>query len=582
MRTGEWARPRHPATALIITGAVAVGAAVASLGAALAPDQSPWISVGTSVAAAAACGFAVRRTTARMRWAWVMLGLLVLLGAVGNALWIMYADAAGSPPILSLADAMYLVALLPGAVGLMIYPVLRGVTGRRRALLLDALVLVLALATLGHTVALGEVFTDASSTTEAVMLAIYPLTDVLLMSLAVIALLRSVGPPRLDVALIALFFAVYVVTDGGFALMTVRGQDPVGTWVELGYLVAPLPLAGAALVAALTPTPTRVARVNVSGLAAPLLPDLTALLALGLTFVVSPDDRTSRAIALVLLVAVGLRQLAQTASSQRLRLRLEDRLAQRRRELTDLAEQHRQLDAAKFEFVTSVSHELRTPLTAIRGSLELLRDGDGGTLPARATSIVEVAARGSERLSRLVDDIIDLERLDNGAFSMVPATHDLRGIVADTVASLTPLADDCGVRLVTAPGEAWADCDADRIVQVLVNLIGNALKYAPAGTDVTVGVESSDGRAVVSVADEGRGIPADELEAVFGRFHQVDPAADQRQGGTGLGLAICKGIVEAHGGSIWVESTGGGATFRFSLPLTAATDDREPAIPVPA
>lgn len=581
MRTETWARHRPPSVALRIVGVVLAGA-IAVVGAqALFPHASEWLSVGTSLVGGLGCGFAAVRTAGAMRLAWVLLAMLVVFYAAGDALWIIYADATGSPLILSLADAMYLVALPPATLGLIAYPVLRGVTGRWRPILLDAAVLVLAVSSISHTLALSEVFATVSTRTEGLMLAVYPLTDGMLMSLAFVLLLRSVGQPRLDVVLIGCTFAIYTAADNGYAVMTVRDIDSIGTWVDTAYVVAPLLLGGAALVAALTPTPRRVATRNLSGLAAPLLPDLTALLALGLSFTLAPDDTPSRAIALVLLVAVGIRQLAQTASAQNLRVRLEQRLAQRGRELTGLAARHRQLEVAKFEFITSVSHELRTPLAAIRGSLELLHDGDLGQLPPQARPIVDVATRGSERLSRLVDDIIDLERLENGAFGMSPVSTDLRALVTDTVASLAPLADDRGVRLLATPGRASARCDADRILQVLVNLVGNALKYAPEGSDITVGIEQRGALAVVSVADAGHGIPPDELEAVFGRFHQVNPTDDQRRGGTGLGLAICKGIVERHGGTIWVESAGAGATFRFTLPLAVVTDAVEPAVPAP-
>lgn len=584
MRTRTWARPRTASVALRIVGVVLAGVIAVVGGQALFPHASAWLSVGTSLTAGFVCGFAALRTAGAMRLAWVLLAMMVALYATGDALWIIYADAIGSPPILSLADAMYLVALAPAALGLIVYPVLRSVAGSWRPILLDAAVLGLAVTSLSHTLALSEVFTMASSRTEGLMLAVYPLTDGLLMSLAFVVLLRSVGQPRLDVVLVGFTFAIYTTADNGYAVMTMRGQDTIGTWVDLGYMVAPLLLAGAALVAALTPSPRRVATRNLSGLAAPLLPDVTALLALGLTFALAPEDTLSRGIALVLLATVGIRQLAQTASGQNLRVRLEQRLTQRGRELTDLAEQHRHLDVAKYEFLTSVSHELRTPLTAIRGSLELLHDGEVGQLPAQAHSLVEVATRGSERLSRLVDDLIDLERMENGAFGMSPSITDLRDLVMDTVASLAPLADERGVRLVATPGGASARCDADRVVQVLVNLVGNALRYAPEGTDITVGIENRGAHAVVSVADAGRGIPARELDAVFGRFHQVNPADDQRQGGTGLGLAICKGIVEAHDGTIWVESAGvgAGATFRFTLPLAVVAHEDGLVRPVPA
>ncbi len=581
MRTGTWARHRNPSVALKIVGAVLAVTIAVAAGQALFPHASTWLTVATSLGAGLVCGFAASRTAGAMRVAWLLFALAVVLYGIGNAIWIAYASP-GPSPILSLADGMYLVALAPAALGLLVYPVLRGGTGRWHAVLLDALVLVLAVSSLSHTLALSEVFAEASTGSEALILGLYPLTDGLLMSLAVVLMLRSVGRPRLDVVLLALTFAVYAVSDSGYALQTVRGSDTIGTWVDLGYMVAPLPLAGAALVAALTPTPRRAVKRDLTGLAAPLLPDLTALLALSVALAFAWEDPVSRGIAVLLLVAVGIRQLVQTAASQDLRLRLEERIAARGREMAELAAHHSRVDHAKLEFITSVSHELRTPLTAIRGSLELLADGDVGRLSSRASSVVEVAVRGTQRLSRLVDDIIDLERLESGGFRMSPLPTEVGPLVEDAASALSPMAASLGVRLVVvAPGPASAQCDPDRVVQVLVNLLGNALKHAPEASDITVRVEERVHDVLVSVADAGRGIPDTELEAVFGRFHQVHPQRDLRQGGTGLGLAICKGIVEAHGGSIWVESGGGGATFRFTLPQPSRVDEAAPALSLP-
>ena len=582
MRTGTWAHHRTPSVELKIIGAVVAATVAVAAGQALFPDASTWLTVATSVGAGLVCGFAGRRTTGAMRAAWLLFALAVLCYGVGNGLWIVYGDAAGASSILSLADGMYLTALVPATLGILVYPVLRGGTGRWHGILLDAAVLVLAVSSLSHTLALREVFAVSTDRTDALILALYPLTDGLLMSLAVVLLLRSVGRPRIDVVLIALTFAIYAVADSGYALQTVHGTGTIGTWVDLGYMVAPLTLAGAALVATLTPTTRRAVKRNLTGLAAPLLPDVTALVALAIALGHALEDPVSRGLGVLLLVAVGARQLALTAAAQDLRLRLEERIAERGREMAELADHHAQVDHAKLEFITSVSHELRTPLTAIRGSLELLADGDVGTLPSRALSVVEVAARGSHRLSRLVDDIIDLERLESGAFGLAPIPTAVRPLAEDAAASLAPLASSLDVRLVVvAPGAPSARCDADRVLQVLVNLLGNALKYAPQNSDVTVRVEERVDDVLISVSDAGRGVPDTELDAVFGRFHQVHPEVDLRQGGTGLGLAICKGIVEAHGGSIWVEGGGGGATFRFTLPQASRADETSLALSLP-
>ncbi len=212
------------------------------------------------------------------------------------------------------------------------------------------------------------------------------------------------------------------------------------------------------------------------------------------------------------------------------------------------------LDEMKRQFVSSVSHELRTPLTAIRGSLEILADGDTGELPPRAQHVVEVAARGTERLSRLVNDIIDIERLEVGSFDIRPRAEDLAPLVLDAADSLESLAGERRVRIEIDTADGSALCDADRIVQALVNLIGNALKFTQPGGTVRVSATPGDHEILLAVSDEGRGIPDDELETIFERFHQVQQSDDRRLGGTGLGLPITKAIVERHGGRIWVTS----------------------------
>jgi signal transduction histidine kinase len=301
-----------------------------------------------------------------------------------------------------------------------------------------------------------------------------------------------------------------------------------------------------------------------------MLPDLTATGAVTLAVAGGTHGAVSAALAVATLLAVATRQFALTTIGQHLRAELELRVARRTLELEEVTESYRRLDAMKFEFVTAVSHELRTPLAAIRGSLEMLHDGDAGELPKQAQKVVDIASRGSERLSRLVNDIIDLERLESGAFSFLPADFAISALVAEATQSLLPIAQDQRVEIDVHVEEGRAWCDADRIVQVLVNLVGNALKFSPPDTTVTVTARSTAEEVVFSVQDQGRGIPADRLEAVFERFHQVEEDDSRQKGGAGLGLAICQRIVDSHGGRIWVESSGVGATFWFTLPLPAA------------
>ena len=230
----------------------------------------------------------------------------------------------------------------------------------------------------------------------------------------------------------------------------------------------------------------------------------------------------------------------------------------------------REIDRMKNEFVSVVSHELRTPLTSIRGALGLLAGGVLGELPEKGRRMVEVASQNTDRLVRLINDILDLERLESGRTEFEPRTEDARTLVTEAVEAMEGMATEAGVELRTdLPGDAtpvWAD--RDRIVQTLTNLVSNAVKFSEEGAAVTVRVsEAGPKGARFEVEDRGRGIPADKIGLIFERFQQVDASDSREKGGTGLGLAICKSIVEAHGGEIAVASEPGeGTTFSFTIP----------------
>ena len=222
------------------------------------------------------------------------------------------------------------------------------------------------------------------------------------------------------------------------------------------------------------------------------------------------------------------------------------------------------------EFVVAVSHELRTPLTAMRGSLEMLADGVMGELPDPAQRAVDLAMRGSERLTRLVGDILDAERLALGTLPLHLAEHDASFLMDTAARPLQELARTSGIAIVvdhTEPVDARVLGDADRIVQALTNLVGNAVKFSEAGTTVRLSSHAGPAWVTFTVADQGRGIPVRARALIFERFQQVDVADALGGGGTGLGLAITRGIVEEHGGRIWVESEEGvGSSFHFTIP----------------
>lgn len=234
--------------------------------------------------------------------------------------------------------------------------------------------------------------------------------------------------------------------------------------------------------------------------------------------------------------------------------------------VTDL----RAVDKLKSQFVSVVSHELRTPLTSIRGSLGLLASGAMGEIPADAEGMLTIAVNNTDRLVRLINEILDLERMESGAETLELTRCEAMDLMTDAAANVSGNAEAAGVTVTVEPFEAAIDVDADRIVRALTNLLGNAVKFSDRDAAVVLRGRASDDEVVFEVVDRGRGIPADQLDRVFERFAQVDASDARDKRGTGLGLAIVDGIARQHGGRVEVTSTVGvGSTFALVLPRTS-------------
>jgi two-component system, OmpR family, phosphate regulon sensor histidine kinase PhoR len=227
----------------------------------------------------------------------------------------------------------------------------------------------------------------------------------------------------------------------------------------------------------------------------------------------------------------------------------------------------KQLERQREEFVANVSHELRTPLSLIKGYVETLLDGAKDN-PEVAERFLKIIERNSNRLDLLIQDLLTISALESGRMKLELQPVPLRGLADKVLNFLHGKAENKNVTLVNALPEFTVNADANRLDQVLANLVDNAIKYGRADGTVTVGGQKTgEGRLEIFVRDDGPGIPAESLDRVFERFYRVDKARSRDQGGTGLGLAIVKHIVQAHGGEVRCESVPGqGATFFFTLP----------------
>jgi PAS domain S-box-containing protein len=242
--------------------------------------------------------------------------------------------------------------------------------------------------------------------------------------------------------------------------------------------------------------------------------------------------------------------------------------------LHDISERKR-VEQMKNEFISTVSHELRTPLTSIQASLAMLADGMAGELPPDALRLTTIASQSSERLVRMVNDLLDIQKIEAGQMHFEALAQPLLPVAERALAAMEGHAAKAGVLLRhdwdAGAARIAASIDADRMEQVLTNLLSNAIKFTPAGKTVTLGLAQAPGKVRLLVADEGPGIAPEFQQRVFQRFAQADGADSRTRGGTGLGLAISKAIIEEHGGTIgFTTAPDLGTRFVVELPAALA------------
>jgi signal transduction histidine kinase len=277
-------------------------------------------------------------------------------------------------------------------------------------------------------------------------------------------------------------------------------------------------------------------------------------------------------------IAARLRRIAEGDFLQRVRVTNRDELgalaADVNRTCEELGHLYDQLETAsrhKSEFLANTSHELRTPLNAILGYTELVLDDIYGEVPGKIREVLERVQSNGRHLLGLINDVLDLSKIEAGQLALSVSEYSMREVVQTMIAATEALVAEKNLTFATTIADDLpvGEGDERRITQVLLNLVGNAIKFTESG-GIAIDAASSDGAFQIAVSDTGPGIAPEDQQVVFEEFRQLDSSSTRAKGGTGLGLAISKRIVELHGGRIWVESElGKGSTFRFTLPVHA-------------
>jgi signal transduction histidine kinase len=235
----------------------------------------------------------------------------------------------------------------------------------------------------------------------------------------------------------------------------------------------------------------------------------------------------------------------------------------------DMARALTQVEQLKQDFVNMISHDLRTPLTSIQASLSMLETGQFGELTQQGTSLVSISEREVGRLVRLINQLLDVDKIASGNLDLTIEDTTTRSIIEQSVNSVATMAKRKKIEIITPAASIDLKADAERLVQVAINLISNALKFSKSGTSITIETESSNGFVEFRITDQGRGVPKELQSKIFERYKQTEKADATEKGGSGLGLYICKMIIEAHNGQIGVRSEPGqGSTFWFRVPIS--------------
>ena len=596
--TGGSGTQRGFRRALIVSSAVAVVFVVwmeLELG-------GPWVTQAFSdvvqtvvpLAAAGACFHAARRNpygfgrawTASLRRAWRLLGAACLSWGLGQVIWSYFELVARTDPFPSLADVGYLCAVPLLVAGVLAFPTGASVrTTARLRTLLDGLLIAVSLLFLSWAIVLGEAYHGAgTSGLEKAVALTYPLGDICAATIALVVLSRARGRGVAHLSLIALAILALAASDSAFAYMTQTGSYVSGTLVDAGWLVGWLLLLATALRPAVAELRRGDDEEEVPSLSRLALPYVPLLLAAVTGLAVQVFRGTFESFLVFAGTAVGLlvigRQVVALVENRQLNTRLQatvQQLAQQEQELKDalrreldVADRMRATDAMKDTFLRAVSHDLRTPLTAMLGVAVTLERTKLNLPREQALDLVRMLVEKTQKLERLLKDLLDLNRLEEGVLEPNRSMTDVRELVHRVVTEIDQLA---GWPIDIEAEPIMAFIDGPKVERIIENLLLNTTRHTPPGTRVWVRAHARGADLELIVEDAGPGVPAELVGTIFEAFRrggaQAPTPAHSR--GVGIGLSLVARFAQLHGGRAWVdERWGGGAAFHVLLPNTVS------------
>ena len=536
------------------------------------------ITVVTALAAAIACFQATRRRggigrawTRAMRRAWWLIGLSALAMGLGDAIWMWYQVVLDvESPFPSVADFAYLGSVPLLAAGVLAFPVAPSERAARLRTLMDGVLIAGSLLLISWATVLETVYRqeDISPLERAVGIA-YPLGDVAIVTIALALLIRRRGPELAPLWMVAAAVGVFAASDTLFLYLTEVGTYGEGNLIDVGWPLAYLLL----LLASLRPMRSRLRKedkeqVSLVQLVVPCSVLVTALTAYVIT---GGRDGFTRWASIALAALVLLRGVATIAENRRLNHRLErmvEALTERENQLGQAlsrgkhkADGLKAADAMKDTFLRAVSHDLRNPLTAILG-VALTLERTKMQLPGdKAVEMLGMLVEKARKLDRLLNDLLDLNRLEEGVLEPDRTPTDIRALLLRVVGEVDQL-EGWPIQVETAP--VTAAVDASKVERIVENLLVNATRHTPPGTPVWVRALIRGRDLELVVSDAGPGIPAELAGSIFEPFHQGNED-DQR--GVGIGLSLVARFTQLHSGQAWVsERPGGGASFHVMLP----------------